>query len=216
MVLLRFVDHRLRHGYGQHDDTIVVGDDDIARDDGDTAAGNGNVDGVGIDAGLDMVVRCPAAQPQGNIEFFDIGPVAHAAVNDNARAAPALEIGRHHVAEHARTHIAARIHHHDVPFLNMVEDVPVQLRLWIGIFALAEQVRPLWHELQSQRRADDGFAVVLRHRTDHVRIAETHVAKRAGDSRSADLAERVDHLFGRPGDIGRVCHVKPLLKVATS
>ncbi|BCH15361.1 hypothetical protein MesoLjLa_22120 [Mesorhizobium sp. L-2-11] len=64
----------------------------------------------------------------------------------------------------------------------------MQLRLRIGIFSLGEQVRPLWHELQRQRRPDDRLAVVLRHRSDHVRIAKSHVAKRAGNRRGADPA----------------------------
>jgi hypothetical protein len=82
----------------------------------------------------------------------------------------------------------------------------MELRLRIGIFTLVEQVRSLWKELEGQRRPDDRFSVVLRHRTDHVRIAETHMAKGARDGRGADIPERVDQFFGRPGDVGSMRH----------
>jgi hypothetical protein len=112
------------------------------------------------------------------------------AVDDDAGAAAALEVGRHHVAEHARAHVAARIDHDHVAFLDMVEHMAVQLRFGIGIFALAEQVGPLRQELQRQRRADDRLAGVLRHRAQHVRAAEAHMAERAGDRRRPDVLER--------------------------
>src|SRR5688572_6270610 len=89
----------------------------------------------------------------------------------------------------------------------------MELRLWIGIFTLAEQVRSLRQELQRQRRPDDRLAVVLRHRTDHVRIAKAHMAKRAGNGRGADLPERVDQVFGRPRDVGSMRHCGLLLEM---
>ena len=82
----------------------------------------------------------------------------------------------------------------------------MELRLRIGVFALAEQVRSLRQELQRQRRPDDGLSVVLRYRTDHVRIAESHMAKRAGDRRRADVPERVNQVLGRPDDVGGMRH----------
>ena len=63
VMLLCLLDHHGRHCDGNHHRPIIVGDDDVAGDDCDTAAGNRNVDGIGINAGLHMIVGRPAAQP---------------------------------------------------------------------------------------------------------------------------------------------------------
>jgi len=80
--------------------------------------------------------------------------------------------------------------------------VAVQLQFGIGILALAEQVRPLRHELQGQRRADDRLAARLRHRADHVRVAETGMAERAGHRRGADILQRIDDVLVRTLELG--------------
>ena len=56
-------------------------------------------------------------------------------------------------------HVAARIDHDHVALLHLVEHVAVELRLGIGVLALAEEVRPLRQELQRQRRTDDRLAL---------------------------------------------------------
>ena len=84
--------------------------------------------------------------------------VADAAVDDHADAAAALEVGQHHLAEDAAAHVAARVHDHDVAGLRVVEDVPVQLLLGVGVLVHPVQVLALRHELERQRRADDRLA----------------------------------------------------------
>ena len=103
-------------------------------------------------------------------------------------------------------HVAAGVDHDDVARLDVVEDVAVQLLLRIGVFVLAVEVLALGQELQRQRRPDDRLAGVPAHRPLHVRVADAHVAERAGDGGRADVAEGVDEVAGRPGDAGGMRH----------
>src|SRR5690606_4616729 len=106
----------------------------------------------------------------------------------------------------ARAHVAARIDHDDVPLLDLVEHMAMELRLRVGVFALAEDVGPLRQELQRQRRADDRLAGALRHRPEHMGIAESHMAECAGNSGGADILQRVDDVLRRTGDARNLGH----------
>ncbi len=86
-------------------------------------------------------------------QFLHLAEIAHAAVDDDPGAAAAHEIGQHHLAEHAAGHVAARVHDDHVPRSGVVEHVPVQLALRVGVLVDLVEVLPLGHELQGQGRS---------------------------------------------------------------
>ena len=93
-------------------------------------------------------------------------------------------------------HVAARIDHDHVALLHVVEHVAVELLLGIGVFALAEEVRRACGMNCSVSAGPTiDLPLFCAHRADHVRVAEAHVAERAGDGRGADILERVDHVL---------------------
>ena len=117
------------------------------------------------------------------------------------RAAAALEVGQHHVAEDAAAQVAARIDHDDVARLRVVEDVAVQLHLRVGVLVDLVMVLALRHELQGQRGADRHLARRPVGDPAQVRIADAEAAQLAGGGGAADLAQALDDLVRRANDI---------------
>jgi hypothetical protein len=138
-------------------------------------AGDRDVDAERHDVGLGVEVGCDAADPQAEIDRPDIGDVAQAAVDHDADAAFALEVGQHHLAEDATSHVAPGVDHHHVARLGVVEHMPVQLPLGLGIFVVAVQILALGHELQRQRRASDALAPGPGDRAADVRVVNPQV-----------------------------------------
>src|SRR5665213_1510166 len=73
-MLLGVLDDDLGHRHRHDDRAIVADDDDVARHDGDATARDGDVDRIGKDLVLHVVVRSPALQPQREVELFDVRP----------------------------------------------------------------------------------------------------------------------------------------------
>src|SRR5207253_653892 len=115
--------------------------------------------------------------------------VANATVDHNAETAAATEVRHHHRPEDAAGHLSARIDHHDVTRLRVVQHVAVKLPLRLDIFGRRVQVLAQWHELKRQRRPDDRGAGRHSHRPLDEGVADTEALELAAGGGTADLFE---------------------------
>ena len=127
-----------------HHHAIVVGNDDIAGHHQHIAAGDRHIHRERHDGGLRMEVGRHAPHPQRQIELLGVRIIANAAIDHHAGAAAALEVGQHHLAEYAAAHVAARVDHHDIAGLGMIQHMAVQLLLGVGIFVDADTDPRAW------------------------------------------------------------------------
>ena len=125
-----------------------------------------------------------------------MGKVADAAVDDRADAAAPHEEGKHHLAEDAAVHVAARIDDDDVAGLGVVQGVAVEVFFRVGVFIDRVLVFALGHKLQGQGRADDVLARSAGDRALDVGVADAQASQFAGSGRAGNRGEGVDEVFG--------------------
>ena len=99
---------------GDNDNAIVIGNDDIARENQSTSTGNRTIYGEGKDAGLNVIVGCEATNPHAQASFQCWLRVTNHSIDNDAFSSLSLEIGQHHLTEDPALHVFPGIHHHHI------------------------------------------------------------------------------------------------------